>query len=138
MFAALVAVAACRRSAPVAVGAASPAAILGAFVDDYDTRYRISATEFVEGRSVYQVIEWRPKEQYFLARNADSNRTDGGKFSRVDWVMLPDQGAYTWGYCHSAWKAPTVDSARATLVVDRGVPRVGCNRRPFTRMKHEP
>lgn len=130
----LTAAAGCRAASthsPIA----PPAALLGAFTDDYDTHYRISGSSFAEGRSVYRIIEWRPQEQYLIAQNADTNRTDAGKFSRFDWVMLGDQGAYRWGYCHSAWKAPSADSARATRVVDPANPRVGCNKHPYTRMK---
>lgn len=130
----LTAIAGCRTISPQTRDV-PPTALLGAFLDDYDTQYRISATTFVEGRSAYRIIEWRPQEQYFIAQNADTNRTDAGKFSRFDWVMLGEQGAYSWGYCHSAWKAPSADSARATRVVDPANPRVGCNKHPYTRMK---
>lgn len=112
-----------------------PSALLGAFTDDYGTSYRISPTEFAEGRSRYRVVEWNTAGQFLLAQNADSNRTDGGRWSRFDWLLFTDQGAYRWGYCHSAWRAPSLDSARSTAVVQRAEPRRGCNGHPFTRMR---
>lgn len=109
--------------------------LLGAFTDDYGTHYQITAESFNEGASAYRVVAWHADSLYLLAQNADSTPGGGARWSRFDWVLLPDQGAYTWGYCHSAWRAPTLDSARATQVVNRSVPRTGCNGHPFTRMQ---
>lgn len=118
------------RPAPLA-----PAVLLGDFVDDYDTRYRLTADRFREGRTTYRIVEWQPAAEYLLAQQTDSTGADLARWSRFDWVMLPDQGVYRWGYCHSAWRAPSLDSARRTLVVDRTNPRRGCNGHPFTRMR---
>lgn len=114
-----------------------PAALLGDFIDDYNTRYGITADRFREGRTTYRIVEWHPAAQFLLAQQTDSTGATVARWSRFDWVMLPDQGAYRWGYCHSAWRAPSLDSARHTLVVNRDNPRRGCNGNPFTRMRRE-
>lgn len=114
-----------------------PEALLGDFVDDYNTRYGITAERFREGRTTYRIVEWHTAEEYLLAQHTDSTGADIARWSRFDWVMLPDQGVYRWGYCHSAWRAPSLDSARHTRVVNRDDPRRGCNKHPFTRMQRE-
>jgi hypothetical protein len=117
--------------------ATPPAEILGDFIDDYNTRYRITTDRFLEGRTTYRIVEWQPTAKYLLAQHTDSTGANAARWSRFDWVLLPDQGMYRWGYCHSAWRAPSLDSARHTLVVNRDDPRRGCNGHPFTRMRRE-
>lgn len=110
--------------------------VLGAFTDDYNSTHAISANEWRHGsRARYHIVKWNVDGQYFIARNDTANPADGGLWSRVDWLRLDGMAPWTWGYCLSAYKAPTADSAEATRIANRAIPRTGCNGFPFTRMQ---
>jgi hypothetical protein len=118
--------------------AAPPELVLGVFKDDYKTTHSISAKEWRHGESaIYQIVEWHPDQQFFVARNGDKNPSDPGKWSRVDWVesrTTDGQINYEWAYCMSAYDAPTQAAARVVTTAKRDTPRTGCNGFPFTRM----
>lgn len=42
---------------------------------------------------------------------------------------------YTWGYCYSAYNAPSAAVAETVSVANRAIPRTGCNGYPFSRMR---
>ena len=115
-----------------------PSALIGTFHDDYGTAHTISADVWRHGKAArYDIAEWHADEQFFIAHNAADNPSDPGKWSRVDWVMLPDATgtpAYEWAYCMSAYDAPSAEAARAVTVAKRENPKTGCNGFPFTRM----
>ena len=114
----------------------APAALLGAFTDDYGGRYRITSTAWQHGtRNRYDVVAWYPDSQFVIARNAETNPTDGGMWTRIDWMPLEGMAPYTWAFCLSAYKAPTREAAQATQVANRGTPRTGCSGFPFSRMQ---
>lgn len=115
---------------------AIPAEILGAFVDDYNNRFRITDTlweQLPHGR--FHIVEWHVAEQYFVARNDAANSEDANLWTRIDWVALSNMAPYTWAFCMTAYKAPTRDSARGTAAPNRAAPRAGCNGYPFSRMR---
>ena len=110
--------------------------VLGAFTDDYNASHAVSATEWRHGsRARYRIVKWNTAGQYFIAQNDTANPGDGGLWSRVDWLRLEGMPPWTWGYCLTAYKAPTADSAEATRIANRSTPRTGCNGFPFTRMR---
>jgi hypothetical protein len=112
-----------------------PAAILGAFTDDYEGRYTISPTLWTHGsRARYHILKWNVAEQYAIARNDDNNPGEMGLFSRFDWMPL-DMAPFTWAFCMTAFKAPSADSAERTIPAKRESPRTGCGGFPFSRMK---
>jgi hypothetical protein len=112
-----------------------PAFVLGAFSDDYDGRYTISPGLWTHGsRARYHILKWNVAEQYLIARNDENNPSDMGLYTRIDWMPL-DMKPFTWAFCMTAFKAPTADSAEATRVAKREVPRTGCSGFPFSRMK---
>jgi predicted Fe-S protein YdhL (DUF1289 family) len=122
--------------APAVALAVPPTALLGAFQDDYGSRYEVTAARFVHGRSSeYLITEWNVAERYFLAQNAPTNPADGGRWTRVDWVEFTDQGPFRWGYCFSAFRERTQAAARAVPSADRSAPRSGCHGFPFSRMQ---
>jgi hypothetical protein len=122
-----------------APAAQAPAAVLGAFTDDYGGRYRITGTVWQHGtRNRYDVVAWYPDSQFVIARNADTNPSDGGLWTRIDWMPLEGMAPYTWAFCLSAYKAPTREAARATRVANRSTPRTGCGGFPFSRMQRVP
>ena len=116
--------------------AGTPAAMLvGEFGDDYGSHFSITPTTFRQGsRTVYDIVEWNAAGQYLIARNSATNVTDGGKWTRIDWLTLADMAPYTWAFCLSAYNAATRAEA-ASHVADRASPKTGCNGFPFSRMK---
>jgi len=116
--------------------AAPPALVLGDFDDDYDNHFSVTATEFRQGtRTVYEVISWHVADQYLIARNGATNPSDQGKFTRIDWLPLPNMAPYSWAFCLSVFDAPTSVAAESVKHIDRTTPRTGCNGFPFSRMK---
>lgn len=113
-----------------------PEFVIGSFTDDYSIEYVISEDLFLQKPNIrYHILEWSPSQQYLIARNDSANSYDAGLYSRIDWVKLPNMEPYQWGFCLSAYNAPSADSARAVDIVDRENPKTGCNGYPFSRMK---
>jgi len=107
----------------------------GTFMDDYANTFAISRTRFDQqphGR--FHLVEWHVDSQYVIAQNDAGNSSDGGAWTRIDWMPL-DMAPYTWAFCFTAWKAPSREAARSTPAADRAHPRTGCNGRPFSRMR---
>ncbi len=127
-----------RRSvqeAPTVVGA-PPAELLGTFEDDYGSVHRVSASAWRHGtHSTYEVLSWHSEAQYFIARNATSNRSGGGLYTRIDWMRLDGMAPYTLAFCLSAYEAVSVAAAESVRVANRSTPRTGCNGFPFSRLK---
>lgn len=118
---------------------APPPELLGEFLDDYGSTFRLSPVLFEHlPRSRFHIVEWSVAEQYFLARNDQDNPGDGGLWSRIDWMLLPDMAPYTWGMCMTAYRAASLEAARAESPPDRTTPRTGCNGFPFSRMRGAP
>lgn len=108
----------------------------GQFVDDYGNEFAISDSLFAQrphGR--FEIVEWHTSEQFVVAHNALTNASDPGLWTRIDWMLLPGMAPYTWGFCLTAYRAPTRDAARATAAPDRAHPRTGCNGFPISRMR---
>ncbi len=81
------------------------------------------------------MVEWHPHAQYLVAQNDASNASDAGLWTRIDWIALPDMAPYAWGFCLSAYAAPTQVDAERTTIARRDDPRTGCNGYPFSRMR---
>lgn len=125
------------RQTPVAAGL-PPGVMRGRFSDDYGNRFEISDTLFAQrphGR--FHLVEWHVPEQYVIARNDAANPSDPGLWTRIDWMRFEGMPPYTWGFCLTAFRAPSREVARATPAPDRAAPRTGCNGYPFSRMKAE-
>lgn len=136
----LLAAAACaspaRPPAPAPADDAPPARLLGAWVDDYGNRYAITPTTWTQlphGR--FHVRRWRTAGGYLIAQNDTANAHAPGRWTRIDWVELPDMAPWTWAFCLSAYEAPTAAAAESTQVARRDAPRTGCNGYPFSRMR---
>lgn len=110
--------------------------LLGTFQDDYGIRYRITPTTWVQlPGTTYQVERWVPGERYLIARNDSTNRRAAGRWTRIDWVLLTDMAPWQWGFCLSAWEAPTAAAAESVRVARPDTPRTGCNGFPYSRMR---
>ena len=133
-----VGVAACASTSP-AKQSTAPGELLGDFLDDYGARYRITPTEWTQlPRGRYHVLKWNVAGQYLIARNDSANASDAGLWTRIDWVTLQGMPPYRWGFCYSAYRAPSAAVAETVSVARRETPRTGCNGFPFSRMKRTP
>ena len=133
--------AACHSAPPVARPAAStpPTLVIGTFTDDYGTRHTVSDSLWQHGsRNRYRVVEWNAVGQYLIAQNDSSNSAEQGRWSRIDWMPLEGMPPYTWGFCLTAWDAPSRAAAEATQAANRAAPRTGCGGYPFSRMTRAP
>ncbi len=140
LVAALTVAAACGRSrvsSPAGAGSSSaPTALLGEFTDDYRGTYGINESSWRHGaRTVYEIVAWHADAQYLIARNAATNPSAAGRWTRIDWMPLDGMAPYTWAYCLSAFEAPSREAAESARSADRRAPRSGCNGFPFSRMQ---
>jgi len=114
----------------------APTELLGHFADDYGNFFRVADSLFEQlPRGRFRIVEWNLGEQYFIARNAETNPSDAGLWTRIDWMRFTDMAPFSWGFCMTAYRAPTEAAARATPSANRATPRTGCNGHPFSRMR---
>jgi hypothetical protein len=124
-----------RLGPPVATSL-PPAELLGEFEDDYESSFRITATEWMQvPSSRLHIVRWVPTERYLVAQNDAANRDSPGLWTRIDWVELDGMPPYKWGFCLSAYKAATRREAEETRIARRETPKTGCNGFPFSRMR---
>ncbi len=113
-----------------------PEYLFGNFEDDYEIQYSVSdSLFFMKPDTKFHILSWNTDEQYFIAENDTANEFDGGLYSRIDWMKFENMLPYEWGFCLTAYKAPSPDSAKSTKAADRLNPKTGCNEFPFSRMK---
>jgi hypothetical protein len=113
-----------------------PTFMLGNFSDDYSGSFRITREEFIQlPRGRFRIVQWNVPQQYFIAQNDSLNRSDPGKWTRIDWMPLEGMAPYRWAFCFSAWNAATRAQAESAVTAKRETPRTGCAGFPFTRMK---
>ena len=113
-----------------------PALVVGEFVDDYGSRYTISADEWFHHPAIrYRIVMWNPARQYAIAQNAPTNLQAAGLWTRIDWMPVSGMPPYEWAFCLSAYEAPSARAAEATEIARRDQPQIGCNGFPFSRMR---
>jgi hypothetical protein len=111
----------------------------GRYVDDYDNTFEITDSLFAQlphGR--FHIVEWHREERFVIAFNDLENPSAPGRWTRIDWMPFTGMEPYTWGFCLTAYDAPSRVAARETPPPDRTNPRKGCNGYPFSRMKPAP
>jgi hypothetical protein len=122
---------------PRSVGAPGPVPdlIRGSFVDDYQVPHVITDSSWLLGsRDRYHIVLSNDSAQYLIARNDSGNTSDPGKWTRIDWMVLP-MPPYEWAFCLIAYNAESRALAEANTGADREHPRSGCNGFPFSRMR---
>lgn len=112
-----------------------PDLLRGSFIDDYQVPHVISDSMWSLGaRDRYRIVATDDSAQYLIARNGEGNASDPGKWTRIDWMVLPTP-PYEWAFCLIEYKAETRTEAEANTSADREHPRTGCNGFPFSRMR---
>ncbi len=113
-----------------------PALMEGNFSDDYDIAYTINDTLWTQlPNTKYHIIACDTAAKYILLRNDDGNTSEGGLFTRIDFMYFTNMGSFHWGFCLTVYDAATVEEAKTKAVADRQHPKSGCNGYPFSRMK---
>ena len=135
LISAFLCLASCASHAP-REAATPPSMLLGDFVDDYGIGHRIDANEWLQRPDTrYRVVAWHTDAQYLIAQNDATNRSDAGRWTRIDWIALPGMPPYKWAFCLSAWEAATQADAERADIARRDTPKTGCNGYPFSRMR---
>ena len=112
-----------------------PDLIRGSFVDDYQVPHVITDSTWLLGsRDRYHIVLSNDSAQYLIAQNDSGNSADRGKWTRIDWMVLP-MPPYEWAFCLIEYKAEGRAQAEANTSADREHPRSGCNGFPFSRMR---
>ena len=117
------------------VEGAAPSFMIGVYEDDYGIQYRIEENMWLQLPDTrYHIVKWDSDERYLLALNDSDNPTDGGLWTRIDWMSL-DMPPYEWAFCIGTYNAPSRIEAEGQAKANRETPRTGCNGYPFSRMK---
>ena len=113
-----------------------PKQLLGTFKDDYGIEYQISDSLWLQfPNAKYHILKWNKRKQYLIAKNDADNKSDGNKYTRIDYMLFDNMAPYNWGFCLTAYQAETDLIAEKTASADRKNPKKGCNGYPFSRMK---
>jgi len=113
-----------------------PAYMLGSFEDDYQIKYKITDTLWLQlPNTKFHIIKWNTEQKYIIAKNDAKNPGDGNLYTRIDYMTFDNMEPWKWGYCLTAYSAPTDAAAEATAAADRANPKKGCGGYPFSRMK---
>lgn len=114
-----------------------PFQLPASFTDDYDIKYTISDSLWLQHPSAkYHIIRWNKEQQYLIARNGMDNKSEPGLYTRIDYMKFSGMAPYTWGFCLSVYNAASDSLAEfGPNKTDRANPRKGCNGYPFSRMK---
>lgn len=110
--------------------------VTGSFKDDYGIRYTINDTLWTQHpKTNYHILKWNVQEQYLIAKNGSTNPSEVGLYTRIDYMTFENMEPYLWGFCLTAYNAPSANAAESISAADRKNPRKGCNGFPFSRMK---
>jgi hypothetical protein len=108
----------------------------GTFKDDYDIRYTITDTMWIQQPNVrYHIIKWDKGAQYILAKNDQRNPSEQNLYTRIDYMQFNNMAPWEWGFCLTVYNANSAEVAMAAAAADRKNPRKGCNNFPFSRMQ---
>jgi hypothetical protein len=97
-------------------------ALIGNFVDNWQSTHTIDATRWVNGQSRYEITMIDTGAKYLLARNGSGNTYNPGQYSRFDWT-ISDGETY---YCQIAYDKSTQAEAEAVTSADTGNLSAGC------------
>src|SRR4026208_109794 len=91
---------------PLPVKKSLPALLKGIFEDDYGIRYTISDTLWIQHPGAkYHIILCDTTAQYLLVQNDKANKTDGGLFTRIDYMNFTGMEPFRWGFCLTIYNA---------------------------------
>lgn len=113
-----------------------PEFLLGNFTDDYQIKYTITDSLWVQHPNArYHILKWDMEKQYLIVKNDAANQTGKNQYTHIDFMQFNDMQPYLWGFCLTKYNAETAQIAEETAAADRANPKKGCNGYPFSRMK---
>ena len=116
-----------------------PAALVGRWTDDYGNAFEISPETWLQApHGRYHVVSWMNSERVVIAQRDPTSTESRTLWLRIDWMTFDGMPPWQWGFCLTAWEAPTRDAAERTKPADRTTPRTGCGGHPFSRMRRPP
>lgn len=115
-----------------------PATLLGRWIDDYGNTFAITRDTWAQApHGMYDIVEWLTGDRALIARRGPTPTDARTIWLRIDWMALDQMPPWEWGFCLTAWEAPTREAAQLTKPADRTTPRTGCGGHPFSRMKRD-
>ena len=110
---------------------APPTYMRGNFTDDYDIKYSISDTSWIQYPDFeMSVVTIDTIEMFILGYD-----TEDSTYTKVDYMPFQNQGDYTWGFCYTTYEKENQADALSAASANRDTPKTGCNGFPFSRMK---
>ena len=115
-----------------------PPALVGNFTDDYAIRYTITDSVWIQHPATkYYLLAYDSAGNYLIVKNAASNSTGAGLYTRIDIMPFEKMEPYRWGFCLTTYNEKTYAAALAKQAADRNNPKNGCGGFPFSRMKRD-
>ena len=104
-------------------------AIIGSYVDDYNSDHTIGANEWAMvmfgSPSAFHYSQFSNTDQFIIAQNDDANDYNAGKWSRFDWTWTGGD-TQLW-FCQTAYAAESEADALGTTAADDSDPaNTGC------------
>lgn len=116
----------------------APATLLGRWTDDYGNPFAITRDTWAQApHGRYDIVEWITSDRALIARRRPTASDPRTLWLRIDWMTFDGMPPWQWGFCLTAWEAPTREAAERTKPADRTTPRTGCGGHPFSRMKRD-
>jgi hypothetical protein len=97
---------------------------LGVYEDDFGTSHHVDAVAWTNESAVFTFVDFNSKLDQAVARNADQNQFNPGKFSRFDWAT-DENGQLR--YCQTVFDAETQQAAAAVPRADERSWTKGCS-----------
>lgn len=97
---------------------------LGVYEDDFGMSHHVDATAWTNESAVFSFVDFDAKLDQAVARNADQNQFNPGKFSRFDWAT-DENGQLR--YCQTVFDAETQQAAAAIPRANQSSWTQGCS-----------
>ncbi|MEP6612038.1 MAG: hypothetical protein ABJA76_09145, partial [Mucilaginibacter sp.] len=76
-----------------------PDYMLGSFEDDYQIRYKITDTLWLQlSNTRFHIIKWNLEKKYIIAKNDAKNPGEGGLYTRIDYMNFIKMEPFLWGF----------------------------------------
>jgi hypothetical protein len=109
----------------------SDLAILGQYVDNYDTNHEITNEMWTSGESGFMITQFSNESQMLIAQNSSENEWSANLWSRFDWTEDSDG---LW-ICQTAYDAESEEAAMNIAAADATDPaNTGCSSFSWTKL----
>jgi hypothetical protein len=110
----------------------SDLAILGEYVDNYETNHEITNEMWTSGESTFTITQFSNETQMVIAQNSSENEWSADLWSRFDWT----ENAEGLWICQTTYDSDTEEAAMNTLAADVTDPaNSGCSSFAWTKLE---